>query len=132
MCLRLKLVIAIAKYQVRSLLNLFGNVMKYSNWWKIDWTCIENSANLRWLDPVILWGYHPTLKPSGIPTFTLIVGLTYNMDKHIDQSTIWQNIFGDRRKCHVVIVPRLFGVWVEILLLPVLFREKLSATYSSH
>ena len=27
-----------------------------------------------------LWGYHPTLKLSGIPTFTLIVGLTYSMD----------------------------------------------------
>ena len=25
---------------------------------------------LRWLDPVILWGYHPNLKLSGIPTFT--------------------------------------------------------------
>ena len=29
---------------------------------------------------VILWGYHPTLKLSGIPTFTLIVSLTYSMD----------------------------------------------------
>ena len=36
---------------------------------------------LRWLDPVILWGYHPTLKFSGIPTFTLIISLTYSMDK---------------------------------------------------
>ena len=35
---------------------------------------------LRWLDPVILWGYHPTLKLSGIPTFTLIVSLTCRMD----------------------------------------------------
>ena len=35
---------------------------------------------LRWLDPVILWGYHPTLKLSGIPTFTLIISLTYSMD----------------------------------------------------
>ena len=26
------------------------------------------------------WGYHPTLKLSGIPTFTLIVSLTYSMD----------------------------------------------------
>ena len=35
---------------------------------------------LRWLDSVILWGYHPTLKLSGIPTFTFIVSLTYSMD----------------------------------------------------
>ena len=35
---------------------------------------------LRWLEPVILWGYHPTLKFSGIPTFTLILSLTYSMD----------------------------------------------------
>ena len=27
---------------------------------------------LRWLDPVFLEGYHPTLKLSGIPTFTFI------------------------------------------------------------
>ena len=35
---------------------------------------------LRRLDPVILWGYHPTLKLSGILTFNLIVSLTYSMD----------------------------------------------------
>ena len=35
---------------------------------------------LRWLDLIILWEYHPTLKLSGIPTFTLIVSLTYSMD----------------------------------------------------
>ena len=35
---------------------------------------------LRWLDPVILWGYYPALKLSGIPTFTLIVSLAYSMD----------------------------------------------------
>ena len=28
---------------------------------------------LRWLDPVFLRGYHPTLKLSGIPTFTFII-----------------------------------------------------------
>ena len=39
-------------------------------------------------------------------------------------------MFGDQSKCHVVIVPRLFGVWVEILL-PAFFRENLSATYSA-
>ena len=38
-------------------------------------------------------------------------------------------MFGDRSKCHFVIVPRLFGVCVEILLLPTFFRENLSATY---
>ena len=32
----------------------------------------------------------------------------------------------------MVIVPRLFGVRVEILLLPAFFLENLSATYSSH
>ena len=34
----------------RALLNLFRNVMQYSNWWKIDCTqfdCIETSANLK-------------------------------------------------------------------------------------
>ena len=35
---------------------------------------------LRWLDLVIFWDYHPTLKLSGIPTFTLIVSLTYSID----------------------------------------------------
>ena len=35
---------------------------------------------LRWLDPVFLAGYHPTLKLSGIPTFTFIVSLTHRMD----------------------------------------------------
>ena len=35
---------------------------------------------LRWLDPVILGGYHPTLKFSGIPTFTLIISLKHSMD----------------------------------------------------
>ena len=39
---------------------------------------------LRWLDPVFWGGYHPTLKLSGIPTFTFIVSLTHRMD----QSTI--------------------------------------------
>ena len=29
---------------------------------------------------VILWGYHPSLKLSGIPTFPLIVSLTHSMD----------------------------------------------------
>ena len=32
------------------------------------------------LDPVILWRYHPTLKLSGISSFTLILSLTYSMD----------------------------------------------------
>ena len=32
------------------------------------------------LDPVVLCGYHPALKLSGIPTLTLIVSLTYGMD----------------------------------------------------
>ena len=35
---------------------------------------------LRWLDPVFLWGYDPTLKLSGIPTFTFNVSLTHRMD----------------------------------------------------
>ena len=35
---------------------------------------------LRRLDPVILWVYHPTLKLSGILTFNVIVSLTYSMD----------------------------------------------------
>ena len=35
---------------------------------------------LRWLDLVILWGYYPTLKLSGIPTFTFIVSVTHKMD----------------------------------------------------
>ena len=29
---------------------------------------------------VILWGYHPTLKLSIIPTLTLILSLAYSMD----------------------------------------------------
>ena len=40
----------------------------------------RTAVDLRWLNPVILWGYHPTLKHAGIPTFTLIVSLTYSMD----------------------------------------------------
>ena len=36
--------------------------------------------HLRRLDPVFLGGYHPTLKLSGIPTFTFIVSLTHKMD----------------------------------------------------
>ena len=36
--------------------------------------------HLRWLDPVFLGGYHPTLKLSGITTFTFIVSLTHRMD----------------------------------------------------
>ena len=43
-------------------LNLFRNVMKYSNWWKIDWTwfdCIENSANLKQVEHI----YQPTAGP---------------------------------------------------------------------
>ena len=35
---------------------------------------------LRWLDPVFLGGYHPSLKLSGIPTFTFNVSLTHKMD----------------------------------------------------
>ena len=38
------------------------------------------TAVLRWLEPVFLWGYHPTLKLSGIPTLTSIVSLTHRMD----------------------------------------------------
>ena len=38
---------------------------------------LEKSSNfrqlLRWLNPVFLGRYHPTLKLSGIPTFTLIL-----------------------------------------------------------
>ena len=30
--------------------------------------------------PSFFGGYHPTLKLSGIPTFTFIVGLTHRMD----------------------------------------------------
>ena len=36
--------------------------------------------NLRGLDPVFFGGYHPTLKLSGIPTYTFIVSLTHRMD----------------------------------------------------
>ena len=35
---------------------------------------------LRWFDPVFLGGYRPTLKLSGIPTFTFIESLTHRMD----------------------------------------------------
>ena len=35
---------------------------------------------LRWLDPVFWGGYHPTMKLSGIPTFTFIVSLTHRID----------------------------------------------------
>ena len=50
----------------------------------------------------------------------------------MDRSTIWHKIFGDRSKYNVVIVPRLFAVLVEILLLPAFSRENLSATYSAY
>ena len=46
----------------RAPLNLFRNVTKYSNWWKIDWTwfdCIENSANLKQVEHI----YQPTAWP---------------------------------------------------------------------
>ena len=44
--------------------------------------CEQTSLDvaLRWLDPVFFWGYHPTLKLSGIPTFTFIESLTHRMD----------------------------------------------------
>ena len=38
------------------------------------------SSVLRCLDPVFFGGYHPTLKLSGIPTFTFIVSLTHRVD----------------------------------------------------
>ena len=41
---------------------------------------LRKIKHLRWLDPVFLGGYHPTLKLSGIPTFTFIVNLTHRMD----------------------------------------------------
>ena len=44
---------------------------------------VTDPIYLRWLDPVFFWGggeYHPTLKLSGIPTFTFIVSLTHRMD----------------------------------------------------
>ena len=44
------------------------------------WTMKAKTSFLRWLDPVFLGGYHPTLKLSGIPTFTFIVSPTYSMD----------------------------------------------------
>ena len=47
---------------------------------KKDISVFQTRKPLRWLDPVISLGYHPTLKLSGIPTFTLIVSLTYSMD----------------------------------------------------
>ena len=40
---------------------------------------LEHKQFLRRLDPVFLGGYHPTLKLSGIPTFTFIVSLTHRM-----------------------------------------------------
>ena len=42
--------------------NLFRNIMKYSNWWKIDWTwfdCIESSANLKQVEHI----HQPTAGP---------------------------------------------------------------------
>ena len=41
---------------------------------------MEKNVFLKWLNPVFLGGYHPTLKLSGIHTFTFIVSLTYRMD----------------------------------------------------
>ena len=59
--------------------------------------------------PSFLGGYHPTLKLSGIPTFTFIVSLTHRMD-NIQINLQYNKIFGDRSKCHVVIMPRPFEV----------------------
>ena len=45
---------------------------------------VSRNKGLRWHYPVILWGYHPTFKLSGIPPppFTLIVSPTYSMDRN--------------------------------------------------
>ena len=37
-------------------------------------------VNVKVTRPSFLGGYHPTLKLSGIPTFTFIVSLTHRMD----------------------------------------------------
>ena len=55
-------------------------------------------GGLRWLDPFILWGYHPTLKLSGIPTFTLIEVQYIAWITYISIYNI---------ACLVVIVPRV-------------------------
>ena len=74
------------EYARKSLKGLKYKKQKKENWmfckvykenqksdaWKI--------YSLRWLDPVFFGGYHPTLKLSGIPTFTFIVSLTHRMD----------------------------------------------------
>ena len=39
---------------------------------------VVNNRDLKWLDPVIFWRYHPTLKLSGIPNFAFIVSLLYH------------------------------------------------------
>ena len=71
--------------------HIFASIEKFgSHLWNIanelsvaytDFTFLHELIRLlRWLDPVFLGGYHPTLKLSGIPTFTFIVSLTQRMD----------------------------------------------------
>ena len=40
----------------------------------------DKSGRLKVTRPSFFGGYHPTLKLSGIPTFTFIVSLTHRMD----------------------------------------------------
>ena len=64
-----------------SFLYLFGvfiNSNLIQNFTENPWGTIN--PLLRWLDPVFLGGYHPTLKLSGIPTFTFIASLTHRID----------------------------------------------------
>ena len=67
-------VLAVVCKRMQQLPTSLGPAVHRRNWIQPRGLCS------RWLDPVFLWGYHPTLKLSGITTFTLIVSLTYSMD----------------------------------------------------
>ena len=62
------------------LLFLFFCISILFNFYFIYAFIFLHCIDLRWLDPVFFGGYHPTLKLSGIPTFTFIVSLTHRMD----------------------------------------------------
>ena len=47
-------------------------------WWSIEYNFFL--LEFKVTRPSFLGGYHPTLKLSGIPTFTFIVSLTHRMD----------------------------------------------------
>ena len=51
----------------------------------VGWMAIKRSGNktateIKVTRPSFFGGYHPTLKLSGIPTFSFIVSLTHRMD----------------------------------------------------